>query len=447
MVGGMRIVSVVGIRSLLVVLSAVAMTSCGRKSAEPAKTADGRIAITVWAHHGKPEEWQTIQDQVRRFNDSQTKVSARLIEIAEANYDTQVQSAAASDALPDVLELDGPLLANYAWKGYLRPLDELDATIRADLLPSIVQQGTYTDKLYAVGTFDSGLGLFVNRRSLAAIGARIPESIDDAWSIEEFNTILGRLAEQEKKSGGDGAVLDVKRDYRGEWWTYGFYPILVSAGADLIDRAQFDHATGVVNSSAAVTALSHFQQWFESGLVDPNTDDRAFIEGRAAISWVGHWEFPRYRKAFGEDLLLLPLPDFGSGSRTASGSWAWGITRQSPNAAAAMAFIEFLLQPAEIAAIVMANGAVPARRSAIAQTPPYRVDGPLALYVEQLSKSSIPRPVTPAYPIITSAFQEAMAKIMQGADVRSTLDAAARIVDQDIRDNQGYPALPAEAQR
>ena len=41
--------------------------------------------------------------------------------------------------------------------------------------------------------------------------------------------------------------------------------------------------------------------------------------------------------------------------------------------------------------------------------------------------------------MITSAFQQAFRDIRNGADVQTTLDAAVAIIDQDIRDNQGYP--------
>lgn len=414
------------------------LSGCGQKSDSGEKTADGRALLTIWSHHGKPEEWKTIQEQVQRFNASQSAITAHLVEIAESNYDMQVQSAAASNQLPDVLEFDGPMLANYAWKGYLQPLEGLSSEIQSDLLPTLVQQGTYNGKLYAVGTFDSGLGLFANRRLLEQINARIPTDIANAWTIDEFDQLLARLAEQEKHSGGDGQVLDLKRDYRGEWWTYGFYACLISAGADLIDRAHDQSAAGVLNSPQAVAALSHMQNWFKAGYVEPNTDGRAFIDGRAALSWVGHWEYPRYRQALGDQLLLLPLPNFGKGSRTGMGSWVWGVTRECRNPEAALRFIEFLLRPQEIEAIVAANGAVPGRRSVIEHSELYHAGGPLHLYVEQLTQSAVPRPVTPAYPVITSAFQEVMTKVMDGGDVKNALDDAVKTIDQDIRDNDGY---------
>lgn len=86
-----------------------------------------------------------------------------------------------------------------------------------------------------------------------------------------------------------------------------------------------------------------------------------------------------------------------------------------------------------------ANGAVPATRSAIALSPLYREEGPLHLFVVQLAEGhAVPRPQTPAYPVISSAFRRAFADIRNGAPVKETLDDAAALIDQDISDNRGY---------
>ena len=187
----------------------------------------GKTEIEVWYHTGRPEETMVIRDQVARFNAGQTDMAVKLTLIPEGDYNTQVQAAAADGNLPDLLDLDGPYLANYAWKGHLLPLDGyLPDSVREKLLPSLIAQGTYDDRLYAVGTFDSGLGLYGNRSMLEAAGARLPAHPEEAWSAEEFDRLLAALAVNDP----DGEVLDLRMDYRGEWYTYAFSPVLQSAG-------------------------------------------------------------------------------------------------------------------------------------------------------------------------------------------------------------------------
>jgi multiple sugar transport system substrate-binding protein len=87
-----------------------------------------------------------------------------------------------------------------------------------------------------------------------------------------------------------------------------------------------------------------------------------------------------------------------------------------------------------------ANGAVPARTSAILMSDLYAEGGPLNIFVQQLQGGvALERPVTPAYPVITSAFSDAVNNIVAGADVQDELDKAVEKIDQDIQDNQGYP--------
>ena len=103
-------------------------------------------------------------------------------------------------------------------------------------------------------------------------------------------------------------------------------------------------------------------------------------------------------------------------------------------------FLRFLVSPAEIIHMTNANGAVPARKSAIAQSELYAEGGPLNVFVQQLEGGvALERPVTPAYPVITSSFSDVIQNIVAGADVQEELDKAVKKIDQDIEDNQGYP--------
>jgi multiple sugar transport system substrate-binding protein len=393
--------------------------------------------LTVWAHAGQAPERKVLEQQVKRFNSLHADIQVQLTFIPEQSYNAQVQAAAIAGKLPDLLEFDGPFLYNYVWQGHLEPLDKLlSAKSQDELLPSIQKQGYYLGKLYGVGTFDSGLGLYASRSALKAAGVRIPSGPGNAWTGDEFSTVLAALASRDP----DGKVMDLKLNYSGEWFTYAFSPLLQSAGGDLIDRSEYQSAQGVLNGPPSVRAMQALQSWFSRGYVDSNVDDAAFVSGRVSLSWAGHWEYSRYAEALGNDLTLLPLPDFGQGSRTGQGSWIWGITKRSKDPQAGVRLIEFLLQPNEILAMTAANGAVPATRTAISRSPLYGEKGPLQLFTRQLQGGfSVARPQTPAYPVITSAFQQAFVDIRNGGDIQNAMDKAAAAIDQDIRDNKGYP--------
>jgi multiple sugar transport system substrate-binding protein len=421
-------------RYLCVLVMLAWLSGCGRdRSAAP-----GVTTVQVWAHAGQERERATLETQVARFNASHAGLLIRLTLIPEGSYNAQVQAAAVAGRLPDLLEFDGPFLYAYAWQGRLQPLDRLlPAKLREDLLPSIVCQGTWHGRLWAVGSFDSGLGLYADRVKLERAGVPIP-TLQRPWSRDEFDAVLEKLA----RNDPDGQVLDLKLDYAGEWYTYAFSPLLESAGGDLIDRDGYRRAKGCIDGPDSVAAMRTVQGWIRSGRVDPDIDGAAFPSRRVALAFGGHWNYPQYRKALGHDLLLLPLPDFGHGVKTGQGSWCWAVTADSRHPQAAAQFLDFLLQPQEILAMTDANGAVPATRSAIGHSPLYRPGGPLHLFVQQIDGGfAVPRPRTPAYPVITAAFQRAFDDIRSGADVQAALDRAAQVIDDEIADNDGYPLI------
>jgi multiple sugar transport system substrate-binding protein len=189
--------------------------------------------------------------------------------------------------------------------------------------------------------------------------------------------------------------------------------------------------------------MEWFQGLFESGYAnaEPAGDDCFYGSKTCALSWVGHWMWGPHSEGLGDDLVLIPMPNLDEKPVTGMGSWNWGITQSCEYPDAAWAFQEYLIQPDQILRMTNANGAVPARVSAIEQSELYGEGGPLNVFVQQLqSDIAIPRPQTPAYPVITSLFSDAVNNIVSGADVQSELDAAVETIDQDIEDNQGYPA-------
>jgi len=426
------------------VIFSMLLVSCGQTVEETVveePAAEEPVTIDVWFHSGKGEEREVLDAQVTTFNEMQDKIFVNAILLPEGSYNDQVNAGALAGDLPCLLDFDGPFLYNYAWAGYLRSLDDLvPQEVKDDFLPSIIAQGTYGDKLYSLGTFDSGLSIWANKAYLDAAGVRIPTGIDDAWTMEEFIDAMDALMALDEVE----YAIDLKLNYGAgdEWNTYGFAPIIQSFGGDLIDRTDYQSAEGVLNGPESVAALEWFQSLFEEGYANPSPagDDDFYGSKIAALSWVGHWMYGPHTEGLGEDAILIPMPILGEKAVTGSGSWNWGLTSTCENPEAAYEFLSFLIEPEEILRMTNANGAVPARRSAIEQSELYAEGGLLNIFVQQLEGGvAVARPQTPAYPTITSAFKTVIWNIIAGADVQSELDNAVEIIDQDIADNDGYP--------
>lgn len=424
------------ISSLLVVASML-LSACDSISLLPAGSTGGTITIQLFFHSGQGPEREALNASLKAFSDENPNIQVDAVQLPESRYTDQVNIAAMAHSLPCLLDFDGPTLYNYAWSGYLIPLDKyVSPEMKADFLPSILKQGTYNHHLYSLGQFDSGVGLYANKQYLSEAGVRIP-TIDRPWTLSEFNAVLAKL----KNVPGVKYPLDLQMTGGSEWFTYGFSPFVESFGGDLINRSTYRSASGVLNGPATVAAMTWFQGLFKQGYSNPwPADATDFPAGRSALSWAGHWVYPDDSQALGNNLLVLPAPNLGKGAKTGMGSWNWGISSSCKTPDVAWKVLNFLLSPNEIARMSDANGAVPARKSVIARSRLYAPNGPLHVFVEQLQRGiAEPRPITPAYPTITSAFSVAVSDIAAGANVKEELDKAAQEIDQDIKDNQGYP--------
>lgn len=441
------------------VAGALGLTGCSGQASSPAGeaaaggSAAGEGPLTLWAHQGNaPAESKALQEAVTTFNASHPKSPVTIKFIPENDYPTTVTTASAS-SLPDILEVDGPTMAAQVRAKRLVELGPLlDPKTVANLTGPVRDQGTLDGKLYTVGQFNSAVGIYANNKLLDAAGVKYPTSLADAWTAEEFTEAVKTLAA--RNTVLPGKSLDLKLNYgkgglTGEFGTYAYSPLVWSAGGDLIRDGR---ATGALNSDATVKVLNTVASW--RPYVTPNTDDKDFVSGKVALSYVGHWAYPDYSRALGSDLLALPLPDFGTGTKSGAGSWSWGVTPNSKHPKAAAAFLDSLLSDRNIATMVAANGAPPGTRSALAASTIYGRGGALALWGEAANPAdgaacasgapvpatcvAVVRPRTAGYPVVTREFAGALDAVFRGADAKATLDKAAQTIDTDFADNDDY---------
>lgn len=430
-----------GMVATLAIASTAALLTACTAGGGGAAAGDGAGEIDVWALQGQDSENAALQAAVDGFNSSQSDITVSLRLIASDTYTTTITSTP-KDQLPDVLQIDGPTLASYVYNGKIAPLSEYVSPDTIDnATPGSIAEGTADGELYALAQFDSAMGLYGNKALLDAAGVTYPTSIDTAWTAEDFADALATLS----AASPSGKALDLNEaGLAGEWGTYAFAPFVWSAGGNLLED---NVAAGAMDSEASVDALTQIASW--KPYVDSNADGNAFPDGRVALGIGGHWNYPVYSEALGDDLVVMPLPDFGAGPKAGAGSLTWGIGAGTQDGEAAGKFLDYLLNDENVTAMTRANGAPPATQSALAADALYREGGPLALFGQQLAAAcasdaitddcvAVYRPVTAGYPTVTSQFSSALSAIWGGADPAKTLKDAASSIDQNFSDNDGY---------
>jgi multiple sugar transport system substrate-binding protein len=403
--------------------------------------AEAKTVIKVM-HQGDPGFVAAYGKVAERFEAANPDVDIELVYAPHDQYNEKFSAAVVAKQMPDIMELDAPFLANYVWSGYLAPIKDLiDPAQLADMSESNIAQGTYpADKqIYAIGLTDSTVVLYGNKKYLEAIGARIPKTVEEAWSKEEFESNMEKLSKLE----GVKWPLDTFRGYgiKTEWITYAYGPLLKSAGCNLIDETTWK-ASGAMDGDVCVAAMSMIKGWVDKNWVVPMSagNNQFYVEGQpAALAIGGHWVYAEASAAMKDNVVVMPLPNFGKKSASPNGTWIWGVTKASENPAIAGKYISFMLADKDYRDFTKSVSGFPGMKSFAAESPLYAAGGAMAIAFEQASKSAVPRPPHPAYPALTAAFMQAFDSAMNGADVKESLSTAAKKVDEDIADNDGYP--------
>lgn len=392
--------------------------------------------LSMWYHGaGNEVESKIINQLVGDFNASQSDWEVNIESFPQESYNDSIIAAALAGDLPDIIDVDGPIMPNWAWSGYMQPLP-IDESKFDDFLPGT--KGYWNGKLYSIGLWDAAVALYARQSTLDELGLRMP-TVDNPWTGEEFMAALDAA----KASGKFEYAFDLGMAWTGEWYPYAFSPFLQSFGGDIVDRSTYQTAEGVLNGDDAIAFGNWWQGLFANDLApgtsqSPADRDTAFIDGKYAFQWNGNWAGAATIEAGVDDLVFLPAPDFGNGNIIGAASWQFGISAASENPDGAAAFIEFATQDKYLAAFSDGLGLAPATASAAAMTELYREGGQMEVFFELSNRQGLVRPVTPGYVVQAKVFEKALADIADGADVADALDAAVDEINTDITRNSGY---------
>ena len=398
--------------------------------------ASAQTTLSMWYHGaGNSAERETLLGIIADFNASQSDYVIELEEFPQQAYNESIVAAALSNTLPDIIDVDGPVMPNWAWSEYMQPLNLAEGSLD-NFLPGAI--GSWNGEVYSVGLWDAAVAMFARKSVLEQYGIRIP-TLEEPWTLEEFDAALVTL----KDSGEFEYPIDIGMAWTGEWYPYAFSPFLQSFGGDMIDRNTYTTAEGVLNGEAALEFGNWWQSLFTRELTPGTSQDGAdretgFLEGKYAMQWNGNWAALPALEKYGDDVLFLPAPDLGNGPKIGAASWQFGVSATSDSPEGANAFIQFAIQDQYLAEFSKVTGLIPATPSAAALTDNYAEGGPLAVFFELSSKQALIRPPTPGYVVMALVFEKALADIANGADVQDTLDAAVDEIDADIEKNGNY---------
>lgn len=393
--------------------------SCGSNSEDT-----GEIKLKVWSQ-ANPEVAEGIitKQIIEDFNEhykGEIKAEVEFIVRggAGSGFDDKVNAAITAGELPDVLHIDGPNVASFAQNGLIVPIgDYYTEEQLSSFTPSIIEQGTYKNQLWALGYINSAVVLFYNKDIFSKAGITPSLGFDDVWTWDDLYNALVKI----KNYDSNLLPLDIHLNEWMEWLTYGLLPLVQSA--DIQNRGVVSkdglEVKGYLDSQATKEALLFLQKLVNEKLTSVSPAQYVFNSGNAAMLLYGSWEIENFNKNYKNlNWGYMAYPRHPKGViKGPMGSWTFGVTSSSKYPKESAELIMWLCNKKASDEIAASSGNLPVHKLNADETGPYSEGGEYYLAMQQTTLFGTPRPITPIYQFLSYQFQAAVQSVIAGQDV------------------------------
>lgn len=306
-----------------------------------------------------------IQDELaRQFNESQSEV---FVEVQfQGTYEEllqKLQAAMIAGETPDIVQLDSPWVALFAKDGALAPLGALASDPENglnldDFIPGFIADGYYQEELYAVPFMRSTPLLYYNKEMFAEAG--LPDRVPETWDeFVEFSETLTKVEDGKPVQQGVSYTMSATTAH---WYLQA---LIYAYGGQVSDEDFNLYLT----QPEAIQAAQVWQDSVANGIAKPGID-----EGGSQADFLNH----RVGMVFGSTgsmANLMTSADFTVGAGMIPGQTQRQVpvggsviamtTMDEAKQQAAWKFLKFLLEPENIAELVIATGYLPTTQAAI----------------------------------------------------------------------------------
>ncbi|NED03951.1 sugar ABC transporter substrate-binding protein [Streptomyces sp. SID6648] len=377
---------------------AVTLSACGSSGGDVA--ADEKQTLTVWAMGAEGEKLADVAEVYEKANPNIT------VKVTPIGWDVAHQklvSAAAAGTLPDVAQMGGSYMGEFAELGVLEPVDT-KAFEKKDFFPAGWEQGEVEGTAYGVPWYVDTRVLYYRTDLAEKAGvSKAPAN----W--QELQDLAGAY----QKKAGTKWGLSIQPS--GLDTVQNFYSFLYSAGGEIVD----DQGEAVIDSPEAVKALKEYGSYFDKGLanksVQPGYDVvKDFGNGRVPMFFGGPWHVTLLNEGQPQikgKWAIAPVPADASSTSMAGGS-SLVVSKDSEHKAAATEFIQYLTDTKGQADWYERTKDLPANTSAW-ESGTLADDADLQTFKKQMdtAKSS---PSLANWTEITDKVDQAIAKVTQG---------------------------------
>ena len=324
-----------------------AATATANAGVAVSKPVEGKENVTWWSHNN-PQWVQANKLMIDRFQKANPNINIVYQYFPYDVFINKLQTAYASKTEPDIQQMFGTWVTDYAKKGLLAEHPTLKPQLDTPFWPAALGAYTWEGKAYGIPheyNLENG-GMLVNLKMFKDAGLQLPQSWDDIVTAgKKLTTTKGNTVERSGFAFTNGDSI-----------TFLLLSLILQQGVSYWDK---DNQHVNFNTPEAQKA------WlFETGLETQQklTQERAypnldtfdvFFQHKAAMGYRGPWVIGVANETYkdmkyGVDYDYIPVPSFAPGKPplfAAESGWGEVVSTRSKHRDAAFKFLEFMAQP------------------------------------------------------------------------------------------------------
>jgi ABC-type glycerol-3-phosphate transport system substrate-binding protein len=401
-----------------------------------------KVTIRYWRHPFDPEV-NTARAIAKTFMEKNPNIEVVLETYPD--YETKIRTAIAGGVAPDIMGIDSPLVASYAYEGAIIPLDDYYATIpgsKEDLIDAALNALTWRGHIWAGPLNESNVGIWYGRVPMEKAGITPPDKVDDAWTWDQLLEAAKKLTLD--ANGRTAVDPDFDPNNVVQWGILPSMHLGIGEGAQYVNMTWIwqnggeilspdaTKASGYFDSPASIEALQWWGDLFNVHHVAPMEGIPEGIETGKIVMWIsGPWMIGYWRDKYPDFQYGLAPLAYNKRRVSPSGSWNMAITKQSKHPDEAWLYIDAVTGKEGSKIWYEQTRNLPARKSTYEAFPDLG-QYPMNIFSEQLQKYAHPRPVTPAYPVVTDSLGKAFDDVQHGKPAAEAAAEFVAVVDRAL---------------
>ncbi len=269
------------------------------------------------------------------------KLSGVKVTMDTTNFDPQKFAAqAAAGQAPDLIQVDRHVVATFAAKGLIIPLDQCYAlwgvTPGQQFYPSAIKDVSYNGAVYGVPQFFQASALLANKRVMAKAGVTAAE-----LDTSKPDQVLAAAKKMYAASGGNPSVLGFDPDVPGStniWFTvFGGHAYNDDGSPDLANPKNLDALNwlkALMDAQGGYAKVKSFKD-----TMDVFGDGNQYVKDQVGVQTWAQW-YPNVLAATANKVSVeaIPIKDYQGKNVAMAEGTAFAIPKAAKNPSAACAW-------------------------------------------------------------------------------------------------------------